>query len=168
MSFRIGEHYFMGNPSTGYEGKGFLSHGSDVAKATFLATLYKRSKVAADLHVTARKRTIINKRSNFYQVRIESNLTDYLAKKRMQMLGAALTSLGIAGKAGVEAAQAQFERLKLGTATVNPDTSGDTRDIPSNIGFSIQRFAADVYGLTIGPLEPSVKLWAQEYGLTAP
>jgi hypothetical protein len=166
--FKVGPHYFLGKPSKGYEGKGFLSHGTDVAKAVFIANLHRRSIVAARLNVSARKRTIINKRSRYYAMRVESDLTDYLEKKRLQMLGAAISALEAAGRAGVEAAIEKFNSTWKGTATVNPETSGDIRDIPSNIGFSVQEFAKDVYGVVIGPVEPSIKMWAQEYGLTPP
>lgn len=165
MAFRIGQHFFMGRASTGYEGKGFLSYGTDVAKVVYLDNLRRRSIVAARLNVQARKRTIINKRGNFYEYRVESNLDEYLEKKRVQMLTAAISALEVAGKAGVDAAVARFNETLKGTATVNPETSGDTKDIPSNIGFSVQQFALSVWGVTIGPIEPSVKMWAQEYGL---
>ncbi len=156
----------MGRDSIGYEGKGFLSYGADVAKAVYLEELRRRSIVAARLNVSAVKRTIINKRSKYYEYRVESNLNEYLAKKRVQMLSAAISALEVAGEAGVQAAQQRYYDTWKGTPTVNPETSGDTRDIPSNIGFSVKQFAFNVYGVTIGPMEPSVKMWAQEYGLS--
>ncbi len=155
----------MGKPSTGYPGRGFIAYGGQIAKQVFLTDLLRRSEVATRVNLGARSRMIVGGSAGYEYV-IESNVSDYLVRFRNRMTLVAVKSLEFAGAAGVQAAIDRFEETNKGTQSgVN---SGDKQNIPRNIGYKLYTESNTLFGVSIGPINPSIKLLAAEFGLYAP
>lgn len=154
----------MGNPSTGYEGKGFLAVGTAVATSVYIDELRRLATRMSRFKVTSQANVVFSRKTGDLVYTVSSNLRPALASWKAAMIQQAVAALNVAGEAGVQAAQADFEAKKKGTSTIKPSSKTDTTDIPSNIGF--EHFGdGTVFGITIGPKRPSVKLIAQEAGL---
>jgi len=167
MVERIGPHYFLGEPSTGFEGKGFLAAGIAEATEEYMLQLQKIATRATRFKVRASPDVRVNRTTGNINFQMTSNLkpaiTTWVAKIRRE----AVAALALAAEVGVSVAISTYENAPKTAdppGVVKPSSKTDMLDISTNIGYETFQ-NGDIYGVTIGPMVPSVKMMAQELGL---
>lgn len=162
-----GIHYMGSAPGPGYGPKGFVAAG--------IATMMRRihqpitpSEVALIRQATgkhAASETIVSKRFGTSSVIVRTNFPKVARNLESGLQAAFMYRFYLAARAGKRAALKRYNDTLKGVG--NFGTPGDQTSIPDSISYEISTFGVSNGRVFFGFTQPTLKGWAQEFGLRA-